>query len=67
VLNENKVLLKKMLEIDKQPQILNPNNIKHQGTPIYGSLNKNVRYNEMTQVISENKKFLDRLGKVRTH
>ena len=43
ILNDNKILLKKMLNIDKNPQDLNPRRIVVQDVPSSGSLNRKVR------------------------
>mmetsp|Transcript_16109 Transcript_16109/g.35367 ORF Transcript_16109/g.35367 Transcript_16109/m.35367 type:complete len:105 (+) Transcript_16109:122-436(+) len=67
ILNENKILLKKMLQIDKHPQSLNPTNIKVGPSPSTASLNKKNRYDRWVDIIKENKRILDKLNRVKSH
>lgn len=59
--NENRILLKKMLQIDLKPSSLNPNKINLKQTPSSSSLNRVSRLKELMRVNEENKSILRRL------
>ncbi|CAG9334866.1 unnamed protein product [Blepharisma stoltei] len=56
--HDNKLLLKKMLEIDKKPSSVTPRCL---GTPRNKSLNKVNRLNELSRIARENRKILKQI------
>lgn len=53
--NENRILLKKMLQIDLKPSNLNPSQIVFKSTPSTSSLNRVSRLRDLVKVNEENK------------
>ena len=69
---QNRILLKKMLQIDLKASNLNPKTLAHQqlhaglqsnptGLNAYNSLNRATRIKDLAKIVDDNRRVLDRL------
>eukprot|EP00362_Geleiidae_sp_MMETSP1317_P002299 CAMPEP_0201283216 /NCGR_PEP_ID=MMETSP1317-20130820/7962_1 /ASSEMBLY_ACC=CAM_ASM_000770 /TAXON_ID=187299 /ORGANISM="Undescribed Undescribed, Strain Undescribed" /LENGTH=109 /DNA_ID=CAMNT_0047598719 /DNA_START=106 /DNA_END=435 /DNA_ORIENTATION=- len=57
----NQILLNKMLQIDLKPSHLHPTMLVSSLPPSHGTLNRVVRYKELTKITCENRALLRRI------